>query len=58
MEAFKISPVEDMAAIVQNGRHLPLASLHRLHCVVSMVLDGPKFFFLHQGRHFGGKVDI
>ena len=33
MEAFKISHVEDMAAIVQNGRHLPLASLHRLHYV-------------------------
>ena len=31
MEAFNILPVADLAAIFQNGRYLPLASLNMYH---------------------------
>ena len=31
MEAFQILPVADLAAIFQNGRYLPLASLNMYH---------------------------
>ena len=39
MEAFKILPVADLAAIFQNGRYLPLASLNMYHNLSLWMLE-------------------
>ena len=42
MEAFKILPVADLAAIFQNGRYLPLASLNMYHNLSFVDASGDK----------------